>query len=238
MTARRADETSDPEPLIVEDVLLMLLDDASGTIAGEGTLMYPLGGAVLVELGLRGAVEIDPGRGLTGARISAVADAEPSDPILATAYRTIADRPRGIQTLLITVGSDLRAKVLDRLVDRGLIRRERRRMLGIIPSTRHLPADAAYESALQQRLRAVLEDGATPDPRTAAVAALLSSSGVLSHLDPTIRWSGDVHRRGKALEKGDWGAEAVNEAMVRTAAGIAAAAIAVSVTAAGTVSGS
>ncbi|ANY25708.1 GOLPH3/VPS74 family protein [Gordonia terrae] len=225
----------DTTPLIVEDLLLMLLDDESGAIAGEGTLFYTLGGAVLVELGLRGAVEIDDaGGGLTGARITAVPGAEPSDPLLAGAYGTIAERPRGVQALLPMIGADLRGTVLDRLEERGLIRQERRKMLGLFPTTRLLPVDTGYEKALQDRVRAVLVDCVDPDARTAAVAALLSASGVLSHLHPTIRWSGDVYRRGKELEKGNWGAEAVNTAVVRTAAAIAASSVAVTVTVVGT----
>ncbi|MBR7192561.1 GPP34 family phosphoprotein [Gordonia sp. SCSIO 19800] len=225
----------DTTPLIVEDLLLMLLDDESGAIAGEGTLFYPLGGAVLVELGLRGAVEIDEGGGgLTGARITAVPGNAPSDPLLAAAYRTIAERPRGVQALLPTIGADLRGTVVDRLLERGLIRKERRKLLGLFPTVRLLPGDAGYEETLQERVRAALVEGADPDARTAAVAALLSASGVLSHLHPTIPWSGDVYRHGKELEQGIWGAEAVNTAVVRTAAAIAASSVAVMVTVVGT----
>ncbi|RFA07128.1 hypothetical protein B7R21_16865 [Subtercola boreus] len=35
--------------LIVEDLLLLLPDDRSGNILGEGALMYPLGGVVLLS---------------------------------------------------------------------------------------------------------------------------------------------------------------------------------------------
>jgi len=49
-TARSTDEA-----LLVEDVLLLLFQPESGTIAGENILFYVLGGAVLADLAPQGA---------------------------------------------------------------------------------------------------------------------------------------------------------------------------------------
>lgn len=219
------------EMLLVEDLLLLLLDDDDGHIAGEATLFYTLGGAVLVELAMTGAVDVEKGGFLSGPKVKAVASVPPVDPLLREAYEKVAEKPRGVQSLLITLGTPLRAKVLDRLVERGHIRRESSKLLGFIPSTRMPAEGTAHEVDLMRRVRAVLVDGAVPDARTGAVAALLSASGTLPQLHRSIPWSGDVYARGKALEKGEWGAQAVSEAVVRTAvattAGIAAAAAAV-----------
>ena len=106
-------------PLLVEDLLLLLFDPRSGTIAGEGTLFYARGGAVLADLALQGLVEVD-------------------------------DRP----------------------------------------------------SLLGPRMRALHRD---------------------------IPWSDDVHTRGKELERGDWGAAAVGQAVTRTAVAVAASSIAVAI---------
>ncbi|MGW7294591.1 GPP34 family phosphoprotein [Streptomyces xiamenensis] len=66
-------EATREEMLIVEDLLLTLMDNKSGAIAGEGTLYYPLGGAVLAELALRGDVTVAEGdTGLTGLKVHAV----------------------------------------------------------------------------------------------------------------------------------------------------------------------
>ena len=220
----------DTDLLIVEDLLLLLLDDTTGTIAGEGTLYYTLGGAVLVELALRGAVAPDESRTLfNGIRIGAVKGELPSDPLLREAYEKVAKKPRGVQELLIEIGSSLRGEVLDRLVERGFIRREKKKVLGIFPTTRMPAQRPEYEAQLLERVRAVLEDGVEPDARTAALTALLSSSGTLPQLHPAITWSGAVYTRGKELEKGSWGADAVNTAIASTNAAIAASAVAVSV---------
>ncbi|BCJ68338.1 GOLPH3/VPS74 family protein [Polymorphospora rubra] len=212
------------EMLIVDDLMLLLIDDKSGTIAGEGTLYYTLCGAVLVELALRGLVETDETRTIfNGLEVRAVEGEPPSDPLLRSAYDRIAERPRGVQTLLIEIGTHLRGQVIDRLVERGLIRRERERMLGLFRTTRFRAENPQYEAEMLERVRAVLEDGADPDSRTAALAALLSASGTLPTFHPAIKWSGKVYKRAKELESGSWGADAVNTAVVRTAAAIAAA---------------
>jgi len=220
----------DTDLLIVEDLLLLLLDDTTGAIAGEGTLYYTLGGAVLVELALRGEVAPDDSRTMfNGIRIGAVKGELPSDPLLREAYEKVAKKPRGVQELLIDIGSSLRGEVLDRLVERGFIRREKKKVLGVFPTTRMPAQRPEYEGRLLERVRSVLVDGAEPDARTGALAALLSASGTLPQLHPGIPWSGAVYTRGKELEKGNWGADAVNTAIAGTNAAIAASAAAVSV---------
>ena len=201
--------------LIVEDLALLLLDDETGTPAGAGTLHYTLGGAVLVELALLGAVETD------GSKVHAVRGDDLADPLLDAAYAKVAEKPRAVQSVLLAVGGDLWNPVVDRLIDRGLIRREKKRMLGLFKMNT-LPADDTQrETEIREQIRAVLVDGASPDTRTAALTALLSASGALPSLRPALAWSGEVHRRAKELERGNWGAEAVSTAVATTAAAIA-----------------
>jgi hypothetical protein len=208
----------EPDLLIVEDLLLLLLDDESGTIFGEGTLYYALGGAVLADLALRGAVEPEGGRTLVnGIRVAAVDGRAPADPLLKEAYDKVARKPRGVNELLIEIGSDLRGRVLDRLVERGFLRREKKKVLGLFSTTRLPAARPDYEKGMLERTRAVLVDGAEADERTAALVALLSASGTLPQFHKTIAWSGDVYTRGKQLENGNWAAQAVNLAVSRTA---------------------
>ncbi|WP_181770619.1 GOLPH3/VPS74 family protein [Amycolatopsis pittospori] len=219
------------ETLIVEDLLLLLLDDETGTPAGAGTLPYTLGGAVLAELALLGRVETQgKTSALNGPEIVAVGEGPLPDPLLQAAYDQVAEKTRRVQPLLLTIGGGLWKTVTDRLIERGLIRREKKRVLGLFPTTRLPAADTRREEALRQEIRAVLEEDKTPDARTAAVTALLSASGALPSLRPALAWSGKVHQRAKEIESGNWGASAVNTAVTRTAAGIAASTAAVAVT--------
>ncbi|ASR36459.1 hypothetical protein BAY61_17220 [Prauserella marina] len=219
--------------LLVEDLMLLLLDDKTGVPAGAGTLHYTLGGAVLVELALLGRVEPEEGRaGLGGPKILTTGNGPLPDPLLQSAHDTVAGKTQRVQPLLLHIGGGLRKPVLDRLLERGLIRKERKRVLGLFPATTLPAADTRHENELRERVRAVLEDGASPDTRTAAVTALLSASGTLPSLHPSPKWSSSVYKRAKELERGDWGASAVNTAVSRTAAAIAASSTAVAVAAA------
>ena len=206
--------------LLVEDLMLLLLDDTSGSLKGAGTIHYTLGGAMLIDLALRGRVEIDEGQTVT-----AIPGEPLDDPLLQAAVETTLKRPRYVQTSLIELGSTLRADVMKRLIERGLIAEEKSKMLGFIPVTKTPAQDAAYEAALLESVRAVLEDGAEPTERTGALAALLSASGTLPEFHPAIRWGNDVATRGFALQRGDWGATAVNTAIMQQimATGIALA---------------
>lgn len=211
------------EMLIVEDLMLLMTDDRSGAIAGEGTLYYTLGGAVLVELSLGGHVTVDPNpTGLTGRKVHAASGARPEDPLLRDAREKVARRARGVQGVLAEIGTGLRETVLDRLAERGTLRRESRKWLGVFPTTSTRIADTAHKKALVEKVRAVLVDEAEPDARTAALVGLLSASGTLTNLHRDVPWSGKVYRRAKELEQSSWGADAVNTAVMRTMASVSA----------------
>ncbi|MFI6083197.1 GPP34 family phosphoprotein [Streptomyces sp. NPDC051217] len=198
-----------------------MFDDKSGAIAGVGTLFYTLGGAVLVELGLGGHVRVDENdKGLNGLKVHAVVGDPLSDPVLRAAHEKVAGRVRGVQTLLIEIGTGLRETVLDRLVERGMLRQETKKTLGLFRSTATTAGDTGHKKALVEKVRAVLIDGAEPDAHTAALIGLLSASGTLPSLHRSVPWSGKVHQRAKELERGSWGAEAVNSAVMRTVAAV------------------
>lgn len=206
-------------PLLVEDVLLLLFQPDSGSIAGENILFYVLGGAVLGDLALTGRVEVQ--HGALSTRVHAVGDPSETDDILASALSYVAEKPRSVQTVLAAVGPSLRGPVLDRLVERGDLRREQGRLLGIFP-TEKLALGSERRAELMTSVRAALIDGETPEPRVAASIALLSASGTLPQFHSEIPWSGDVYTRGKELERGDWGAAAASDAVTRTMAAVIA----------------
>ncbi|SNT63221.1 Golgi phosphoprotein 3 (GPP34) [Asanoa hainanensis] len=201
-------------PTLPEDLLLLLFQPTSRTIAGENILFYPLAGAVLADLGLGGHVRTVPGRAGT-TRVAAVADRPPADELLRSAWDYVADKPRGVQTVLAAVGPRLRGPLLDRLVARGDLRRARRKTLGLFNTT-VLEDGNGRRANLIGDVRAVLVDGAEPRPRVAALAALLSGSGTLPQFHREIPWTSPVISRAKELEQGDWGAGAAAEAVTRT----------------------
>ena len=208
---------------LVEDVLLLLFQPESETIAGENILFYVLGGAVVAELALTGRAEPRP-TGLFSKPIHPIGTSRPADVLLAPAWDYITEKPRGAQTVLAAIGPQLRAPALERLVERGDLRRESHKSLGFIPSTKYV-LNSGRRAELVSRVQRVLLHGDDPDPRTAATAALLSASGTLPQFHPEIPWSGAIYTRGKELEKGDWGAAAASSAVTRTMTAIITSAL-------------
>lgn len=200
--------------LLTEDVVLTLFDPDSGTIAGENTLFYILGGAVLADLSAQGRA-VSEDAGLRGVLVRASGDA-PDDDLLRPAWDYIAEKPRGIQGALAGIGPTLRSPVLDRLVAHGHLGRTERRALGIFPTTALTEGDSGRRAAIIAEMRAVLVDGEEPSARLASIIALVSASGGLPTLHREIPWSGDVATRAKTIERGDWAGAAAAAAVTRT----------------------
>ncbi|MFI7307607.1 GPP34 family phosphoprotein [Micromonospora aurantiaca] len=197
-------------PTLVEDLLLLLFQPASGTVAGENTLFYVLGGAVLADLAL--------GDHLTTAargRISVVGSPTP-DGLLRPAWDYLAEKPRGVQTVLAAIGPTLREPVLQRLIARGDIDRQPHKVLGLFRSTALREGRTERRARLLADVRQALVDGVQPTARVAALAALLSASGTLPQFHREIPWTSSVITRAKELERGDWGADATAQAVTRT----------------------
>lgn len=220
--------------LIVDDLMLLLMDDDGASIQGAGTLYYTLGGAVLTELALLGRIRTDDTGVLNGPRVTPAGEGPLPDPLLQWAYDTIAAKTQRVQPLLIALGADLWRVVLDRLADRGLLRREEKRILGVFRSTRWPAADEAHEARLRARIRRILEDGEAPDPRTAAIIGLLFASGAMPSLRPPLPWTSTTVTRASEIARGQWGPEAVAAAVTRTAAAVVAASTAVTASMAST----
>ncbi|MGC5051053.1 GOLPH3/VPS74 family protein [Micromonospora sp. DT48] len=198
-------------PTLVEDLLLLLFQPRSGSIAGENTLFYVLAGAVLANLALNGQVAMADRR-----KVRVVEGRAPSDDLLRSAWDYLSAKPRGVQTVLAAIGPELRKPVLERLIERGDITREDRKMLGLFRTTALRDGGSGRRARLLEQVRQVLVAGAEPSARVAALAALLSSSGTLPEFDRDIPWTSRVVTRAKELEQGNWGAGAAAEAVTRT----------------------
>jgi len=200
--------------LLAEDVILALFDPASGTVAGENTLFYVLGGAVLADLASQGKA-VSEDAGIRGVLVRAAGDA-PDDSLLRPAWDYIAEKPRGVQGVLAAAGPTLRTPLLDRLVERGDLTRTDRRALGIFPTTVLGEGTTGRRSGIIAEMRAVLVDGDQPSERIAGIIALVSASGGLPTLYREIPWTGATATRAKEIERGDWAAGAAAAAVTRT----------------------
>ncbi len=223
--------------LIAEDLLLLLTDDQTGKLAGNpNEIDVALGGAMLIELTLMHRVDISGSSENVRKGRLVVRDPSPtSDPLLDEALATLGKkegkRPRDVVAAL---GKKLRPRLYARLTDRGLLRAESGKILGIFPTHRWPAQDAVHEDSVRTDLATALRNGITGDLRVAALVSLLRALKVVHKVvDPTAVGLSkrDLNANAKRIAEGDWASEAVRRAIDGMNAAVLAAATAGAATA-------
>ena len=217
-----------------EELLLLALDDRKGTSAVGGMQGLAVGGAVLAELVLLGAVRI-------GEDKKQFVDAEPgaqvADPLLAECLALVVaakKRRRAVEWVQKFSGlKDLNKRVARGLVSKGVLNEEQDRVLGLFPRTLFPARDGGPEQDLVRRLeRAVLSDDPRVDERTLVVAVVANATGLLEKAVDKKQLKGRKERL-KQLADGQLAGSATLEA-VKAAQAAAAVAVIVAPTAATT----
>lgn len=204
------------------DQLLLLVHDESGTLrVSAEALSYGLAGGLLMELMLAQRVAVPEQRVV-------VTDPGPTgDPLVDQALGRISADRRGRKPKdwISPLSKGLREQTLDRLVQAGVLRRDRQKLLGIFPRTRYPSATGgepvpAVEA--RQRLRAALDASGPIDPRTAALAALVRAVSAEALAVPE-RPKREVRAQLKVVVEASWPADAVRKAINEMEAALAAA---------------
>jgi hypothetical protein len=216
--------------LLTEEFLLLAHDD-DGTAQLDGArLDRGLGGALLLELALAQRIEVVDGR-------VAVRDPSPTDePLVDTALQQISDdsKARRPAHWVEKFARGTRQQTLDRLVAAGVLRVEKDRQLWVFPRTRYPSAHGGaplMESDARRRLWTAVAVSGEVAPRTAALCALVSATG----LDKTVFRElprAQVQARLTEISEGAWAAAAVRQAIAQVQAAIIAAAVSGAVVAA------
>jgi hypothetical protein len=213
--------------ILAEDVLLLLIDDASGKAVLDKThLDLALAGGVLLDLATLGRVAVTgPGEQVKAGRL-VVRDAGPTDDdVLDQALvRVGALGPMKPYRVLPKLAKGLREDLLARMVGRGILRPQEGRILGIFPSHTWPALDSSHERGVRAGLHDVLVVGRAPAPREAALISLLQAIGqvpkVLGDVGIPAR---ELRRRAKDVASGGFVDEAVRRAVEEINAGMAAA---------------
>jgi Golgi phosphoprotein 3 GPP34 len=216
---------------LTDDLVLLLLDPATGRAVVDGTsLDRVIGGALLLDLATGERIKAD-GSG-SKARLSVV-DATPTgDRVLDGALARL-DKPLRAQRAVERLARGTRRPVLEGLAARGLIRREHSRLLGIFPITTWPPGGAAQE--LRARVAAVLRDGARTDQHVALLISLVHAVKAEHKVVDGPRRQ--LRARAAEVAEGEWAGQAVRKAVQAVQASVAAA-VAASTAAASSSSGS
>ncbi|MBD8078972.1 GOLPH3/VPS74 family protein [Cellulosimicrobium arenosum] len=172
--------------LILEDYLLLTLDDETGKAAVDVSYReQAAAGALLVELALLGRADLaGDGDGGRVGRIVVRDTASTQNALLDEALDVVRSKegatPRALIEPIVRLKPATRA--IESLAERGVLRREQGRILGIFPTTRWPAADSRHEDGLRTELWRVLVDGGRPDARTGALVTILSASGLASQV--------------------------------------------------------
>ncbi|MFD3522603.1 GPP34 family phosphoprotein [Streptomyces sp. NPDC058653] len=198
------------ETTLGEQLLLLSLDDESGIEKAPANVAYAIAAASLVELALAGRIEVD------GEQVT-VRDAAPvGDPTVDAALADIAGwektRARATKEWI----EHLRRGAVDgttkSLVAKGLLREEKKKVLGLFPVRRYPEADGSVEAALRRRLDEVVLRGAAPDERIASLVALLHGAKLHGLLYEKERLA-TARTNMEAIAHSRWAAPAVRQAV-------------------------
>jgi hypothetical protein len=206
---------------LMDELLLLVYDDAGSPQASMQSVDYGLAGALLTELMLAERIAVPDKRVV-------VTDAGPTgDPLVDQALARVAADRRGRKPKdwIGPLSSGLRPKVLDRLVAAGLLRREQDRVLWVFPRTRFPSTSGAEplpETEARRRLLAAVDGTGPVDPRTAALCALVRAVGV-ERLAVPDRPKRQVQERFAEIVAAAWPADAVRKAITEMEAAVATA---------------
>ena len=166
-----------------EEVLLLLLNDKGGTFADvpATSLDCALGGAVLMDLAMENRIDTDPER-LFVVDPTPVGDAL-LDPMLARIVESeeTLDAVHWIK-VATEQAEEIRDRSLDRLVERGILRRQDDRFMWVFTARRYPVIDNKAIRDVKLRLMGVLFSDEIPDSRDILLIALADVCGIFRSL--------------------------------------------------------
>lgn len=215
--------------LIAEDLLLLLTDDDSGRLTAPADQVdVGLGGANLLELTLMNKVDLarEGEPGVPGRIV--VRDGSPTGDAVLDAALEILKEHQGKKpaSLLRPLAKHLRPTLYGRLVDSGVVRAEEGHVLGVFSTHRWPLQDTAHEAEVRGLLVRTLVEQAPPDPRTAALVALLHALGCEDKVvDPRRHGISkrQLRERAEEVANGDWASAAVRTAIDQMIAAVVGA---------------
>ena len=170
---------------LADEIVVLMLHDDTGAIrpACVGVANIAIAGGILMELSLLGRVDTD----LTSLFI---VDPNPvGDKLLDQALQQIATEPQKrpsawwIEQLGLHNG-DLSGRVLERLVEAGILRAEDQRFLWVFSRRAYPQNSGREEREAKARLLSVIFNNDLPDSRDTLLLGLADSTGVLDAILP------------------------------------------------------
>lgn len=213
---------------IPEELFLLTLHEKKGviTVTAQQSLPYGLAGAILTELTLAERLIAQPDR-----KKLAIQNTTPlGDELLDAALAQIVTSrgPWTAKYWIYSLGQHpkkLARTLATRLVNKGILQQEEKKLLWVIPYTVYPERDATAKYWLKERLRAVVLAGQQPDERTLALLSLVKACRLMN-LIFTKDERKAARKQIEALTTGDWISDAVARTLEEIDAAVTAAIVA------------
>jgi hypothetical protein len=204
--------------MLHEDLMLLFIDQQTGKVrSGFAPAENALAGAVLMDLVNSGRVAFEP----NGKKLQVVDPTPVNDPVLHESLSRF-DRPMRPQRAVERVRKKLQDKIIARLADRGVVRVEPRKVLGIFPAKRYVITDERAHGEVRKAVGDVAAGYRGPDERTGALITMLYAVDAVHRV-----FDGDkreLKKRAKEIAAGHWAGDAVRRAVDAVQSGVQAAA--------------
>jgi len=174
----------DQKLTLYEEILLIALDDKKGTTGLESMHKSAMGGAILAELVLAGAVTVGDDKKKL---VTVTGGADVTDPLLVECLELVqaAKKPKKASHWVLKFAGrkDLTKRVARQLVAKGILKEDRDKVLGLFKRTIFPERDGGAERDLVARLRhAVFTSSNQVDERTVVIAVLANATSLLPRL--------------------------------------------------------
>jgi Golgi phosphoprotein 3 len=212
--------TRRPLPLY-EEILLLALDDSEGTTSGSGFYCNAMGGAILAELAMTGAITItdDKNKKVVFGRKDGL-----DDPILEEC-RTMVEEEKKTKkaaewVMKFSSLKDLKNRGARQLVDKGILTEDTSTVLRIFKRTIFPEVDGGPEKELRERMKkAIFTSSTNLEARTVIIIALAQAAGMLHKIFPKKKLK-ERKKRLEQLTSGQLAGKATKEAVQAVQAAI------------------
>ena len=206
---------------LYEEIVLLALDVDKGNTALGDMFATAMGGAMLAELAMLGAARLDKDKQKS---VTVVKGIRVDDSLLAECLDSIATHKNAKNAAhwvrKFSGLKDLKNRAARQLVDKGVLKEDADKVLGIFPRTIFPESDPGPEKELRDRLYwAIFTSAGEVEARTVVATSLLQATGMLPRVFDKKKLKGRKQRLEK-LTGGEVVGQAAKEAVEAVQAAI------------------
>jgi golgi phosphoprotein 3 len=167
---------------LAEELLLVALDDQRGTLLPlpPFSMEVASAAAVVMDLSLLGRIDTDR------QALTVISAAPTGNPLLDDVLEQISADPGASSTAewlqRLATSTALRDRIIQALVDRGVLRSVEKRLLWVFKTRVYPPSSGIEEREVKSRVMTLLNNDEIPDPRDSLLVGLLAATKLLDQL--------------------------------------------------------